>query len=60
MKITMIYQDEDINRTISADEPMQIEDIVLLFKSFLIVVGYHPDTVNDWIDPHGEKASSDE
>jgi hypothetical protein len=61
VKITMSYEDESTNRTISADEPMQIEDIVLLFKSFLIVVGYHPDTVNDWIDPHGDtKVSSDE
>ncbi len=61
MKITMRYEDESTDRTISADEPMQIEDIVLLFKSFLIVVGYHPDTVNDWIDPHSEhKDSSDE
>ncbi len=61
MKITMRYEDESTDRTISADEPMQIEDIVLLFKSLLIVVGYHPDTVNDWIDPHSEhKDSSDE
>jgi hypothetical protein len=61
MKITMSYEDDEINRCISANEPMDLEGIVELFKAFLIVVGYHPDTVNDWIDPHGEhKDSSDE
>lgn len=62
MKITMSYQDETLNRTIIADEFMEVTEIVELFKAFLLVVGYSQETVDELVvsTTYPRKDSSDE
>lgn len=52
--IEFTYKDEDTNISIKAIGHITMGDLVDHFKQFCLAVGYHPDTVKEYLEPEYE------